>query len=277
MDSYEWRLGAGDVAQRDHDWLLVFVFNLVGQDAPGAVAGGQLGVRILQPAHELLARPSVADELLDRHDRNVVFARNLLQLVATGHTSSVARTDLAEYASRPQPGQSRQVNRCLGVTRTAQDSTLLAEEHEEMPGRHKVPWCRSGVEDRVDGAMAFLWTDARTTALMVDGNRERCRRARGVALDHPLEALLASEVGEDRHAQQSGAFAGHEGDHLRRNLLGRADEVALVLAVLCVDHNHDAALANRFDGPLHTQTAALHLSSTNLPRDARGNSRSDRS
>jgi hypothetical protein len=42
----------------------------------------------------------------------------------------------------------------------------------------------------------------------------------------------------------------HEIDHLGRDQLGRADEIALVLAVLVIGHDDDLAVAQVLDGLL---------------------------
>ena len=48
-------------------------------------------------------------------------------------------------------------------------------------------------------------------------------------------------------ADQAAPVQGHEVDHLGRGQLGRADEVALVLAVLVVGHDDDLAVAQVVD------------------------------
>ena len=52
-----------------------------------------------------------------------------------------------------------------------------------------------------------------------------------------------------READQPAPVQGHEIDHLGRRELGRADEVALVLAVLVVGHDDDLAVAQVLDRP----------------------------
>src|SRR5207248_5792557 len=51
----------------------------------------------------------------------------------------------------------------------------------------------------------------------------------------------AEPAGNDRHAHQAGPVPGHEADVLGRYQLGRDDQVALVLAILVVDHDHELA------------------------------------
>ena len=58
--------------------------------------------------------------------------------------------------------------------------------------------------------------------------------------------LVAALAGE-RQADESAAVQRHEVDHLGRDQLGRAHEVALVLAVLVVRDDHDLAVAQVLD------------------------------
>ena len=70
----------------------------------------------------------------------------------------------------------------------------------------------------------------------------------GVRLDHRRQLEPLAHVRQDRHAELPAAVGDHEVDRLGRHLLGGADEVALVLAVLGVDDDDHPALADGLDG-----------------------------
>ena len=72
----------------------------------------------------------------------------------------------------------------------------------------------------------------------------------GVPLGHLRQAELVAALAGERQADQAAAVQRHEVDHLGRGQLGRADEVALVLAVLVVGHDDDLAVAQVVDGLL---------------------------
>src|SRR5207237_10130313 len=58
-------------------------------------------------------------------------------------------------------------------------------------------------------------------------------------LDHLATAEAAGVLLRERHAYQAAAVLGDEIDLVRRDEFGGEDEVALVLAVLVIDQDHD--------------------------------------
>ena len=63
---------------------------------------------------------------------------------------------------------------------------------------------------------------------------------RGVLLGHGEEAQVVGALLSDGEADEAVAVAGHEVDGFRCDVLGGQSEVALVFAVLVVDHNDHA-------------------------------------
>ena len=59
--------------------------------------------------------------------------------------------------------------------------------------------------------------------------------------DHSLKSELFRALRRDRHADQSAPVHGHEVYRLRRRLLRRHDEVAFILAIGVVGHDHNPA------------------------------------
>ena len=67
------------------------------------------------------------------------------------------------------------------------------------------------------------------------------------ALDHQRQIeLLAAFLGQGE-ADQAAAVLGHEVDRFGRDLLGRDDQIAFILAILVVDDDHHATLAEELD------------------------------
>src|SRR5258708_5859201 len=59
--------------------------------------------------------------------------------------------------------------------------------------------------------------------------------------DHSLKSELFGALHRDRHADQSATMHGHEVYCLRRSLFSRHDEIAFVLAIGIVGHDHNPA------------------------------------
>ena len=108
-----------------------------------------------------------------------------------------------------------------------------------------------GIDERVDGGGPVLGRDARRGPVaVVDADGEGGALRLGVLADHERQLELVGPLGQQRHADDARGVGQEEGDLLGRDRLGRHDEVALVLAVLVVDHDHDLAPADGVDGVL---------------------------
>jgi len=68
--------------------------------------------------------------------------------------------------------------------------------------------------------------------------------ALGVVFHHQRQAQVVAAFSGERRHDHTGRVAHDEGDLLGRGELRRHDEVALVLAILVVDHDHDLAAAD---------------------------------
>src|SRR3989475_7495522 len=97
----------------------------------------------------------------------------------------------------------------------------------------------------------------------VDAHRERRRARFGVVLRHLREPEGLAALGRERQADQPAPMRRHKIDHLGGDLLGRADQVALVLAVLIVRHDDELPRADVRDRPLYRSVP--HSCLTYLP------------
>ena len=124
----------------------------------------------------------------------------------------------------------------------------LATSGNRCPGRTKSAGslCGSQIAWIVVGPLGGR--DARARGAVIDRHGEvRAERGR-VRFDHRRQLEPLADVGQDRHAELAAAVRDHEVDDLGRDLLGRADEIAFVLAVLGVDDDDDSAFADGVDG-----------------------------
>ena len=78
----------------------------------------------------------------------------------------------------------------------------------------------------------------------LDGLSKGGAEARGVLLRHGEEAQVVGALLGEGEADEAAAVAGHEVDGFGSDVLGGQGQVALVLAVLVVDHDDHAARAN---------------------------------
>ena len=102
------------------------------------------------------------------------------------------------------------------------------------------------VGERVQRVGALVGGDAgRQADAIVDRDREGGALRVAIGRDHRLEVQPVGAVLPDRRADDAARVADHEGDLLGRRLRGGHDEVALVLAVVVVDHHDELAGGNR--------------------------------
>ncbi len=142
-----------------------------------------------------------------------------------------------------ETGHARQIDRRLRVARAPQHAAVLGAQRKDVARLHEILRLRLGIRDRLNRGRAIVRADPGGHA------------ARGIHRDgeigpihlpvlrhHPLQTELLRALVRDRHADQAAAVHGHEIDRLRRGFLRRHDEVALVLAIRIVGHDHEPAL-----------------------------------
>jgi hypothetical protein len=102
-----------------------------------------------------------------------------------------------------------------------------------------------GLVDRgCDGARAIGSRDPRRDAVLgFDRDRKSCAQSRAVGACHGLEAKCIGARLGNRQADQPAAVLGHEVDRVGRRHLGRDNEIAFVFAILGIDQNDHAAIA----------------------------------
>ena len=159
--------------------------------------------------------------------------------------------DLAQHAGRVEAGQAGQVDRGLGVAGPLEHAALAVARAGRCdragPGRRG----GSRVDEGGDGGGPVGGRDAGGGAVaVVDGHGERGAVALGVGRHHRRQVELVEALAGHRHADDARRVVQEEGDLLGRGELGRHDEVALVLAVLVVDHDDDLAAPDGGDGLL---------------------------
>ena len=106
-----------------------------------------------------------------------------------------------------------------------------------------------GTDGGADGVRAVGGGDAGGDAFAgLDGLGKGGAEARGVLLRHGEEAQVVGALLGEGEADEAAAVARHEVDGFGGDELGGQGEVALVLAVLVVDHDDHAAGTNLVQG-----------------------------
>ena len=211
-----------------------------------SVLGGHVG--LLPHLDERLLSQTVGDEVFDGDDLQAMLTGKHLQLGHAGHGAVVVH-DFHQRAGGVQSGQLAQVDGGLGVATAAQHAVVLGIEGVDVSRSAEGLRRAGGVGEGAYGGGAVVGADARGAAFeLVDGDGEGCAQHAGVVahLARQVEFLAAADG--DGCAEHATGILQHEVHHLGGNLLGGADEVALVLAVLVVDNNDEAPLAEVGDG-----------------------------
>ena len=211
--------------------------------------GGEVAVlgrdaRLGHAAHELLAVAAVADEVGDRDEHEPVLGRERLELGQALHRAVVV-DDLGEHAGREAAGEAGEVDRGLGVPGALQHAALAVAQREDVAGPREVARrassgrsARAPSSPRSAAEMPVVVPSFASTETV---NAVRCYSVFSVPDDHQRELQLVEPLALHRQADDAARVADHERHLLGRHLLGRDDEVALVLAVLVVDDDDELA------------------------------------
>ena len=126
------------------------------------------------------------------------------------------------------------------------------------PGRARSSGRVAGVDQRADGGRSIGCADPGGGPFHgVDRHRERGALHLGVVRDHQGQAQVVEPLAEHGHADHAAGVADHERHGLGRDQLRRHDEVALVLTVGVVDHDHELAALDGLDRVLNVRERHL--------------------
>src|ERR1039458_2676730 len=154
---------------------------------------------------------------------------------------AVVARDLADDAGGSEAGETGEIDRGFGLAGADEDSAAAGAEREDVAGPDEVGGGGAGIDRDADGAGAVGGGDAGGDALAsLDGFSEGGAEAGGVLLRHGWQAQVVGALLCEGEADEAAAIAGHEVDGLGGDVLGGQSEIALVLAVLVVNHDDHA-------------------------------------
>ncbi len=147
-----------------------------------------------------------------------------------------------------EAGDAREIDRSLGLPGTDEHAALARLKREHVPRPRQVRRTRVRIDGGEHGRRAIAGGDPRRRdALGFDGYREGSTEVRRVLRHHLRQVQLRQPLLGHRQADQAAPVRHHEVDGVRRDLLRRDCQVALVLAILVVDDDDHAAVADRLD------------------------------
>ena len=128
------------------------------------------------------------------------------------------------------------------MARAHQHAAVLGDQREDMAGPDEVGGAHIAVGKSAHRVGALLGRDAGGQAVAdVDRDGEGGAERRIVLRHHRIEPQARGFVAGQRRADDAAAMADDERHLLRRAMRGGDDQVALVLAVVVIDHDHDLA------------------------------------
>ena len=157
-----------------------------------------------------------------------------------------------------EPREPREIDGRLGLTRALEHAPAARAKWEDVAGLDEVARAGRGVDSDLDRAGPVLRGDPGGDALArLDDHGERGAERRLVLVGHLAQPQLVAAFLGQAEADEPAGVRDHEVDRLGRRELGRDRQVALVLAVLVVDDDDEAALADLLDRLLDGREGAV--------------------
>ena len=200
---------------------------------------------------------AVLDQVGDRDHLQLVPLAVVAEVGHAGHRAVVLH-DLADDAGGDQAGEPREVDRGLGLAGALEHAAATGAKREDVARLDEVARSRRRVDRDLDRVGAIVCRDSRRHAFArLDRDGEGRAERRLVLVGHlPQPELVAALLGQ-AEADEAARVGDHEVDCLRRRELGRDRQVALVLAVLVVDHDDEPAGADLLDRLFDGREGAL--------------------
>ena len=245
MDPHEDVLGAFNVAHHKREVRLAGELLAERDPVELAVLGGQAnGCAALD---ELLVAAAVLDEIGDGdHLQAVLLAVG--DEVGDARHRAVVLHHLANHAGRDEPSEPGEVDGGFGLADALQHTAGLSAQREDMARLDDVARAARRVDRNLDRAGAVAGGDPGGDAVArLDRDRERRAERRLVLLGHLPQPQLVAALWREAEADQAATVGRHEVHRGGCCKLGCDRQIAFVLAVSVVTHDHEAAGADLLD------------------------------
>jgi hypothetical protein len=131
------------LAHHQRDRLFHLVFHFVDDHPEAAEPRRQIGLGAAR--HQFLVQSPVGDQLFDRDQLQAMAGGQFEQCFARRPIALLIQ-DFAQDAGRSEPRHASQVDRRLGVPRTAQDASLLGQQRMHMPRPQELAGLGAGID-----------------------------------------------------------------------------------------------------------------------------------
>ena len=230
----------------ERDVLIVIDIARIGDHAKFAKAGGERGSR--EAANVAFMLHAVANEIGDGEQFQIVLFAEFDELRHARHGAILAH-DFADDAGGSETGDASEVDARFGLACANEDAAVACAKREDMTRTREVLRTGFGIDGGEDGDGAVGGADACGDAdARVDGFGKCGAVNAGVDRRHEREVEVVAAIFRERHADEAAAELGHEVDGFGRDFFGGHGEVAFVFAVLVIDEDDHAAVADFFDG-----------------------------
>src|SRR5690348_8820536 len=191
---------------------------------------------------------AVANQIGDGEQFQIVAAAKFDELRRARHGAVVVH-DFANHSGGLEAGDAREVHGGFRLSGANQNAAASRAQRKNMAGTREIFGSRVGINGGENGGGAIGGADAGGGAsARVDGFAKRSAEKGSVARGHGGEGEGVAALFGEREANEAAAFLGHEVDGFGSDFFGGHGEVAFVFAVLVVDEDDHAALADVFEG-----------------------------
>jgi hypothetical protein len=185
---------------------------------------------------------TVANQLLDTDDAQVVLRRHDLEFGKPGH-APVFVHDFYNYSGWTASCKTSQVNGRFGMPCAAKNASGPSTQWEYVPRPAKVRTDRIGVGQSIDGFRAILggYSSTNSMAFKVYAHGKCGLVGVCIALNHGMKVEFVAALVHERNTDESSCVRGHKIYGFGAYSLCQCNEVTLVLAVFVVHDNDHLA------------------------------------
>src|SRR5579859_5488987 len=204
--------------------------------------------RLSEAADVTFVLHAIANQIGNREQFQIVRFAEFDELRHAGH-GAVFTHNLADDSGGSETRDAREVDAGFGLAGANENAAVARTKRKNVAGARKILRACFRIDGGEDGDGAVACADAgRDPDACVDCFGERSAVHAGVNGRHEREVKLVAAVFRERHTDEASAELGHEVDGVRRDFFGGHGEVAFVFAVLVVNEDDHAAVADFFDG-----------------------------
>jgi hypothetical protein len=229
------------LAENERDVLVLIHVVAVTDDAPGSALHWEASFR--DPMHETLRLEPVRHELSDGDEGQVVLLGEPIQLRSPGARPIFAQ-DLANDAGGDEAGESGKIHSRFSMSNALEDSAFPGTKRRHVPRTAQVGWHGLRIHGNTNGLGAILgaYTSSNAKFLVsIDADCESGPVLVGVVFGLLGQLELVGAGARQGEADPSTCLPDHEIDHFGRHELRRANEIALILAILVIRHDDQLA------------------------------------